>query len=162
MDASAPATSRQERKFRRSPRRDAIEVALAYGLILAVEWTPRPLQGVLWVVAALGLTLIVWRSFDGWQAMGFRTANFWRSLWIAGAALVLAAVAIAIAARRHTLLVPEGAVGFVAGYLAYAIWTGVQQFLLQGVFLLRFLRLIAAKQFRGRQFRIRQFTEGRG
>jgi membrane protease YdiL (CAAX protease family) len=126
----------------RSKRRDAIEIAVAYGLIMAVEWTPRPLQRVLWLVAVVGLALIVWRSFDGWQAMGFRAANFGRSLWIAGAALVLAAAAIAVATRMHTLLVPDGLLAFVATYCAYAIWTGVQQFLLQGVFLLRFLRLI--------------------
>jgi hypothetical protein len=55
-------------------RRDAIEIAVAYGLIMAVEWTPRPLQRALWVVAGLGLALIVWRSLDGWRAMGFRAA----------------------------------------------------------------------------------------
>ena len=112
------------------------------GSILAVEWTPRPLQRVLWIVAAVGLALIVWRSFDGWQAMGFRAANFGRSLWIVAAALLLAAAAIVVAARMHTLHVPDGVLAFLATYCAYAIWTGVQQFLLQGVFLLRFLRLI--------------------
>jgi membrane protease YdiL (CAAX protease family) len=126
----------------RGKRRAAIEIAVAYALIMAVEWTPRPLQRVLWLVAALGLALIVWRSFDGWQAMGFRAANFGRSLWIAAAALVLAAVAIGFAARMHTLHVPGGVLAFLATYCAYAIWTGVQQFLLQGVFLLRFLHLI--------------------
>jgi len=126
----------------RSRRRATIEIAVAYGLIMAVEWTPRPLQRVLWLVAAVGLALILWRSFDGWQAMGFRAANFGRSLWIAAAALVLAAVAIAVAARMHTLLVPGGVLAFLATYCAYAVWSGVQQFLLQGVFLLRFLRLI--------------------
>jgi membrane protease YdiL (CAAX protease family) len=126
----------------RTKRRDAIEIAVAYTLIMAVEWTPRPLQRVLWLVAAVGLALIVWRSFDGWQAMGFRAANFLRSLWIVVAALALAAVAIVIAARVHTLQVPDGVLAFLATYCAYALWTGVQQFLLQGVFLLRFLRLI--------------------
>ncbi|MGD0480776.1 MAG: CPBP family intramembrane glutamic endopeptidase [Terracidiphilus sp.] len=129
--------------FRRSKRRAAIEIAVAYALIIMVEWTPRPLQRVLWMVAALGLALIVWRSFDGWQAMGFRAANFGRSLWIAAAALVLAAVAIVVAVRMHTVLAPGGALAFFANYCAYAVWAGVQQFLLQGVFLLRFLRLIA-------------------
>jgi membrane protease YdiL (CAAX protease family) len=126
----------------RSKRRDALEIAVAYGLIMAVEWTPRPLQRVLWLVAAVGLALIVWRSFDGWQEMGFRAANLGRSLWIAAAALVLAAVAIAVAARMRTLLVPNGVLAFLVTYCAYAVWSGVQQFLLQGVFLLRFLRLI--------------------
>jgi membrane protease YdiL (CAAX protease family) len=126
----------------RTRRRDAIEIALAYGLILMVEWTPRPLQRVLWLVAAAGIALIVWRSFEGWQTMGFRAANFGRSLWVAAAALLLAAAAIILAAQRHTLLLPGGLLAFVGTYCAYAVWTCVQQFLLQGVFLLRFLRLI--------------------
>jgi membrane protease YdiL (CAAX protease family) len=143
MEPSAASPHVEDRPLSgRSKRRDAIEIAVAYGLIMAVEWTPRPLQRVLWLVAAVGLVIIVWRSFDGWQAMGFRAANFGRSLWIAAAALVLAAVAIAVAARMHTLLVPGGVLAFLATYCAYALWTGVQQFLLQGVFLLRFLRLI--------------------
>jgi hypothetical protein len=126
----------------RGRRRAAIEVAVAFALIMAVEWTPRPLQRVLWLVAALGLALIVWRSFDGWRAMGFRTANFLRALRIAAAALALAAVAIVVAARMHTLHMPDGVLSFLVTYCAYAVWSGVQQFLLQGVFLLRFLRLI--------------------
>jgi hypothetical protein len=69
----------------------------------------RALDGV----AALGVaSLIVWRSFDGWQAMGFRTANFWRSLWIVAAALALAAAAMLVAARSALLLVPDGALAF--------------------------------------------------
>jgi membrane protease YdiL (CAAX protease family) len=126
----------------RSKRRDAFEIAIAYALIMAVEWTPRPLQRVLWIVAALGFVVIVWRSLEGWQAMGFRAANLLRSLWIAAAALVLAAAAIAVAIGMHTFHAPDGVLAFLATYCAYAIWTSVQQFLLQGVFLLRFLRLI--------------------
>lgn len=141
----APATSPQTPEqpiSAHNPLRGAIEIAVVYGLILAVEWTPRPQQRVLWLAAVAGVTLIVWRSFDGWRAMGFRAANFRRSLWIAGAALALAATAIAIAAGMHTLRTPPGPLAFLATYCAYAIWAGVQQFLLQDVFLLRFLRLI--------------------
>jgi hypothetical protein len=42
----------------------------------------------------------------------------------------------------HSLLVPSGVLALFASYCAYAVWAGVQQFLSQGVFLLRFLRLI--------------------
>jgi membrane protease YdiL (CAAX protease family) len=126
----------------RSKRREWFEILLAYGLILAVEWTPRPAQRVMWVIAALGIVLIAWRGFDGWKAMGFRRANLGRSLWIAGAALGLAIAAILIAARVHTLLLPSGPLALVGTYSAYAIWSGAQQFLLQGFFLLRFLRVI--------------------
>jgi hypothetical protein len=125
----------------RSRRRDWIEIAIAYLLILAVEWTPRPWQRILWIVAAAGIAVILWRSFDGWKAMGLRKANFGRSLWIVGAALVLASSAIGFAARMHTLLVVDGPWALPETFGAYALWTGVQQFLLQGFFLLRLLRV---------------------
>ena len=140
----ATSSSSAEEIFipKRSERRDWFEILLAYGLILAVEWTPRPAQRVMWVIAALGIVLIAWRGFDSWKAMGFRRANLGRSLWIAGAALVLAVGAALIAARMRTLLLPSGLLAFVGTYSAYAIWSGAQQFLLQGFFLLRFLRVI--------------------
>jgi membrane protease YdiL (CAAX protease family) len=123
-------------------RRAAVEVLVAYLLILAVIWTPRPLQRFLWVVAAGGVGLLLWRSFDGWKAMGFTVVNLVRSLWIDGAAMLVAVVAFAVALRLHTLYLPAGGpLVFVETYLAYAIWTGVQQFLLQGFFLLRLLHL---------------------
>lgn len=142
QDAALPQAAGKQISAR-SRRRDWIEIAVAFGLILAVVWSPRPLQRVLWVVAVAGVAFITGISFDGWKAMGFRTANFWRSLWIAGAALALAAAAIAVAVRFHPLHLPRGgALGFIETYIAYAIWTGVQQFLLQGFFLLRLLRVI--------------------
>ena len=123
-------------------RRAAIEVAIAYLLILSVIWTPRPLQRFLWIAAAAAVALILWKSFVGWKTMGFTTVNLGRSLWIVGAALLVAAVAILVAARLHTLYLPAGGpLVFIGTYVAYAIWTGVQQFLLQGFFLLRLIRL---------------------
>jgi hypothetical protein len=128
---------------KRSGRRAAIEIAVGYGLTLAVVWTPRPAQRFLWVVAVVGVSIIVWRSFAGWKAMGFTATNFVRSLWIAGAALLLASGAIGVAAHMHTLHLPPGGVlTFIGTYIAYAIWACVQQFLLQGFFLLRVLRVI--------------------
>ena len=126
-----------------SKRRAAIEIAVAYSLILSVVWTPRPWQRFLWILAAAGIAIILWRSFEGWKPMGFTRANLGRALWIVGAALAAAAIAVLVAARLHTLhLPPGGLLGFIATYVAYAIWTGVQQFLMQGFFLLRLLRLM--------------------
>jgi len=126
----------------RSKRRDLIEVAVAYALILLVIWTPRPWQNRLWWVAAAGIVAILYASFDGLAAMGLRGRGFWRSLWIAGAALAVAGAAVLVAARLHTLRLPDGPLAFLATYCAYSLWSGVQQFLLQSFFLLRFLRLI--------------------
>ena len=140
--ATSPSFAEEISTPQRSRRRTWFEILLAYGLILAVEWTPRPQQRWMWMVAALGIVLITWRGFDGWKAMGFRRANLGRSLWVAGAALSLAFATILIASRSHTLVLPNGLLAFAGTYSAYAIWSGVQQFLLQGLFLLRFLRLI--------------------
>jgi len=128
--------------FSGGKRHSGIEITVAYGLILAVEWTPRPLQGVLWVVAAASAVLFTCISFEGWTAMGFHITNFGRSLWIAGVALLLAAGTIALSVMLGTFRVLDGPRALVAAYCAYAIWAGVQQFLLQDFFLLRFLRLI--------------------
>jgi hypothetical protein len=111
-------------------------------LILLVIWTPRPWQRYLWWVAAASVLIITCISFDGRRAMGLRTANFGRSLWVVGVALLLAGAAVLVAARLHTLRLPHGPFAFAATYCAYAVWSGVQQFLLQGVFLQRLLRLI--------------------
>jgi hypothetical protein len=143
MQDATIQTAQEAPSSRRSDRRAAIEIVVGYALILAVVWTPRPLQRFLWIVAVVGVAVILWRSFDGWRAMGFTIANFGRSLWVVGVALLLAGCAIAVAAHLHTLhLPPGGALAFVETYVAYAIWTCVQQFLLQGFFLLRLLRVI--------------------
>ena len=126
----------------RSRGRDLIEIAVAYGLILAVIWTPRPAQRFLWIVAAGAVVVVICISFDGAKAMGLRGGNFLRSLWIVGAALLLAGAAVVIATKLGTLRMPDGLLAFVATYCAYSVWSGVQQFLLQSFFLLRFLRLI--------------------
>jgi membrane protease YdiL (CAAX protease family) len=127
----------------RSRGRDLAEIAVAYGLIMLVIWTPRPAQRYLWIVAAASVVAILCVSFDGAKAMGLRGANFLRSLWIAGAALLVAGIAILIAALLGTLRMPNGVAAFMATYCAYSVWSGVQQFLLQCFFLLRFLRLIS-------------------
>ncbi|HVN92203.1 MAG TPA: CPBP family glutamic-type intramembrane protease [Terracidiphilus sp.] len=126
----------------RSKQRDWLEIGVAFALIEAVEWTPRPWQRWLWIVAALGIAFLIWRSFEGWTAMGFRTANLRRSLWIVAAAAALAAAAILLSARAHALLMVDGIWVFPEVYGAYSIWSGVQQILLQGFFLLRMLRVM--------------------
>jgi len=130
---------------KRGAWREWIEIAVAFALILAVVWTPRPWQRILWVIAAAALALMIYASFDDRRAMGLRTANLWRSMWIPALALGLSAIAILVASRLHTLYLPPGGpFVFIESYLAYIVWTGVQQFLLQSFFLLRFLRVSAS------------------
>jgi membrane protease YdiL (CAAX protease family) len=124
----------------RSKRRLLIELAISYGLILLVIWTPRPWQKHLWWVAAAAVVIIAALSFNGFKPMGLRAANLLQSIWIVGAALALAAVAILIAIHLNTLSLPPGGTrAFIKTYWAYALWACVQQLLLQGFFLPRFL-----------------------
>lgn len=130
----------------RSRRRVLLEIAIAYALILAVIWTPRPAQRWLWWVASSAVIVITCISFDGANAMGLRGKNFLRSIWVAAAALLIAAIAVAIASRLHTLRLQPGPLAFIRAYFAYAIWAFAQQFLLQCVFLLRFMRLFSSER----------------
>jgi membrane protease YdiL (CAAX protease family) len=125
-----------------SRRREIVELAVGYGLILLVEWTPRPWQKLLWLVAAISIAVLISRSFEGLKPMGLRAENLLRSFWVVGVALLGTTVAIAIAASRHTLQLPASPLLFVKTYAGYAIWAFVQQFLLQCFFLPRFLRLL--------------------
>lgn len=125
----------------RSRRRALIEIAVAYVLIVVVIWSPRPYQRWMWWVASAAVVAFTCVSFDGFNAMGLRRTNFLRSMWVVGAALLIAGAAIAVAAHVHTLLVPRGLFPFIRAYFAYAIWAFVQQSLLQGFFLLRFMRI---------------------
>lgn len=127
---------------RRSRRRDIVEIAVAYGLILVVIWTPRPLQQFLWWIAVAVIAVLITASFQGWNAAGLRGKNFLRSLWVVGAALALSAITVAISAHLHTLRSLGGPWHFLTSYWAYAVWSGVQQFLLQCFFLARLVRLL--------------------
>lgn len=152
----APAANTGDSSITRIKQRALIELAIAYVLIMSVIWSPRPWQRLLWLVAVAAVAAITVRSWQGCQAIGLRRENFWRSLWIAGVALILAAAAVLAAIHLQTLRLPtplpagigrsDDTVGhtilFIRRYWAYALWTFIQQFLLQGFFLLRLLRLL--------------------
>jgi membrane protease YdiL (CAAX protease family) len=123
-------------------RRAIAELSIAYILILLVIWTPHSTQRILYIAAVITLAAILALSFEGPRALGIRRTNLARSLWIALAALILAAVIILIAAHMHTLHAPHSASGFIARYWGYALWAFVQQILLQDIFLRRLLILL--------------------
>jgi membrane protease YdiL (CAAX protease family) len=118
------------------------ELAISYVMILAVIWTPRPLQRWLYWAAIVWFVYTIASSFPGWRAMGCRSAGFWRSMWVVGAALLLAAAAAMFASSQHTLHHPTGLVQWVLAFGGYSIWSLAQQFLLQGYFLARLVRLV--------------------
>ena len=123
-------------------RRAALELALAYTLILIVIWTPNPWQRICYIAAVIALAAILIFSFQSARALGLQLTNLARSLWIVVLALVLAAALILIAAHEHTL---HNTSHFIARYWGYALWAFVQQILLQDIFLRRLLILIPSK-----------------
>jgi len=124
-----------------------LELCVGYGLILATVWTPRPAQAWLWWASVLWIAASTWWSFPGWPAMGFRRSGFVASLWVVALAGVLSAGAVMVAIRLHTLRVPHSVMGWVLAWGGYTVWSFVQQFLLQGYFLFRFLRLLPRQEW---------------
>ena len=131
----------------RSRRRDIAEIAISYSLILAVMWTPRPWQKFLWWAAALVIAFLAARTFEGRREAGIRAANFLRSFWVVGVALLMASVAVLIGMRMHTLRFTGGFGLFIETYWAYALWSGAQQFLMQSFFLSRLLRVLPTSRY---------------
>src|ERR1035441_7470303 len=126
----------------RTRRRELIELAGIYSLILVVIWTPRPLQWYLWIVAAVALFAAIATSFDGLETMGLCRANLVQSLWGIALALVVAFVAVELADRMHTLNLPSTPGLFLQHYGAYAVWAAIQQVILQCFILSRSMRLL--------------------
>lgn len=129
----------------RSARRDWIELAAGYGLILLALWTPRPIQrycdwaALAWVVAATVL------SFEGWRALGLTHHGFLRSLWVPVVALVLAWIAILVSRSLGASHEPASMGDWVRRYGAYSIWALLQAFLVLDFFLLRLLRRVPSR-----------------
>jgi hypothetical protein len=135
---SEPETSAATNRNRRA----VVELCVGYALILVVIWTPRPWQRLSYAVAAIFLATVLLLSRSGWREMGLRPANFSRSLWLVGVALLMAAIADLLASRLHTIHAPNSLGRFIARYTGYAIGACMQQILLQTFFLPRLLRLM--------------------
>jgi membrane protease YdiL (CAAX protease family) len=124
-------------------RRDIFELALGYGLILAVIWTPNPAQRILYWIAIAVLIVVTVLRREKPAELGLTGNGFLRSLWVVGLAALLAAISIAVAWHAHTLHRHLGRVSLNFHFTGYIIWALVQQFLLQDYFLGRFLSLFS-------------------
>jgi hypothetical protein len=127
--------------------RPLLELSIGYGLILATIWAPRPYQYWLWWVAASCIVVTTIISFPGWAAMGFRRGGFWSSLWVVFAAAMISAGAVMVAIHLDTLRHPISTRSWVMTFGGYTVWSFVQQFLLQGYFFFRFLRLLPRREW---------------
>jgi hypothetical protein len=122
--------------------RALVDLALGYGLILAAIWTPNPWRYVLCFGTLGWVVLSTWNFFAGWRAAGISRSGFLRSVWVVGVALALVAAAVLLASKVHTLHAPHGARLLVESFWGYALWSFLQQFMLQGLFLARLLQLL--------------------
>jgi len=120
--------------------RPSLEIAFTFTLIIIVLWMPRPLQDWFSVVVLawiIGSTLLT-PAHARW--IGFGADGLGRSWWVIPSAVALSAVQILIAHHERTLHghMLAGIVPRVAGY---AIWSLLQQFILQNYFLARLLQI---------------------
>jgi membrane protease YdiL (CAAX protease family) len=139
--------------------RDLAELILGYGTIVAILWTPEPLQRILAPIALVAtfLVVVLRRRSNGRRSKNVRPENapqenaslgFGRrglapSLWILPAALALVALSMFAAAKAGTLhSLYKGDFRHVTGYI---LWTTYQQFLLQDYFMPRALRLLSSE-----------------
>jgi hypothetical protein len=127
--------------------RPLLELSVGYGLILATIWTPRPYQRWLYLVAVIWIVLTSIPAFPGWAAAGVRRGGFLASLWVVLAAATVSAGAISIAIHLGTLRHPISTRTWLMTFGGYTVWSFVQQFLLQGYFLFRLLRLLPRREW---------------
>jgi membrane protease YdiL (CAAX protease family) len=121
---------------------DIGELLIGFSVILAVIWTPRPLQHSLYFIALGWFIVSITLSFESWKALGCCLAGFWRSSWIVGVAVTLSGIATYFAGSFHTLHHPGEPLKWLTAFGGYTLWALFQQLLLQGYFLARMLRLI--------------------
>ncbi len=128
-----------------SARRDLVELAIGYTLILATVWTANPTQRFFFWLSCLWIIATSWTRHDGWKALGLGLTGLYRSLWIVGVALLGAWLAVYSASGMHTLHRLHGSTPLLTHGWGYMVWAVMQQFILQGYFLLRLLRLLPGK-----------------
>jgi hypothetical protein len=127
--------------------RDLLELLSAYGLILAVIWTPMPAQRVFYwiaIIVVIGITVL---RREKLQSLGLAPAGTKRSLWIVAVAIGLAGLTVIVAGYFGTLhgLPRIGHLSLRTRVTGYLIWSFVQEFLLQVFVLARLLRLLAKR-----------------
>lgn len=138
----APITRTQSSTTVRTRRRDCIELVTIYALVLLILWTPQPWQWPLWAIAILTACAVIALSYQGRRSMGICTENLLRALWAVPLSLALAAAAILLAARMHTLHVPQDTHFLVRHFGIYVVWAALQQLMLQCFVLARSVRLL--------------------
>jgi membrane protease YdiL (CAAX protease family) len=123
--------------------RDWLEIASAYGVILAVIWAPTRAQHILFWIAFGWIILITVLRNESFSTIGLGATGLLQSLWIPVAALALSGIAVLVAAKAGTLHPLFGRkVPLVLRIGGYTLWAFLQEYILQAYVLLRLLRLL--------------------
>lgn len=124
--------------------RDLLELISAYGLILAVIWTPMPAQRILYWIAVVWILCITILRREKLNVLGLAPDHALRSFWIVVAAVALAVFAIFFARLLSTLhpLIRFGHLPLHWRVTGYVVWSFLQEFILQAYVLLRLMRLL--------------------
>jgi hypothetical protein len=126
-------------------RRDLLELAVGYCLIMATIWTANPTQRVLYWLAFAWIAGTSWARRDQWSELGMGRKGLVASLWIPGVAILLSGLAVFLAWRTGRLHPLHGNTPLPLHAGGYIVWALMQQFILQSYFLLRLLRLLPGK-----------------
>jgi membrane protease YdiL (CAAX protease family) len=128
--------------LRLSPRaRDLAELLIGYGLVLVVVWTSNPWQRILYWTAFAWIAVTAWLRRKQQDTHGLGFAGLVPSLWIVGAAAVVALATVGLAQRLHTLHPLYGPLPVGVHLAGYALWALMQQFILQIYVFQRLMRL---------------------
>ena len=129
----------------RTRTRDIVEVTVGFILILTAVWTPLHVQRIIFWLAfswILSTTLLARNHRD---ELGLGLSGLYSSLWVLGAALILAIFDLLLSTRFGALHPLYGPVPIGRHMWGYMIWAVLQQFVLQDFFLLRLLRLLPSR-----------------
>ena len=124
--------------------RDLLEICAVFGLILAAVWTPpgRLNSFLVYTASACVLILVARGRWDASQ-MGLSRPGFGTAQIILVGALLCGVVAVVgiplrFAGPGHNVPLPQAA--------GYAVWSLVQEFILQSVFFVRFEALLGSRR----------------
>lgn len=126
----------------RSPFVDCVEIAVGYGLILATIWTALPVREYLGWLAVIWLVVTLLHDTQRIGSLGLGLRGLRESIWAVGAALLGIAVVVAFAAVLGTLHYHHNPKSPFIPVIGYLVWSFVQQFILQNLFVARLLRLL--------------------
>lgn len=129
----------------RHAKRDIVELAVGYTLVLVAVWTPLHVQRIIFWLAfswIMSTTLLARNDRDD---LGLGFSGWQRSLWIVGIAIVLAGTDLLISSWFSALHPLYGPVPVGRHMWGYLIWAFLQQFVLQDFFLLRLIRLLPSR-----------------